>query len=415
MLSKQPIVVLGMPRSGLSAVSGALSQLGAYFGPESDFEPETSQSKTLTAFCNTCLRYYDLHPATTRPFPVNWRTVPESEVLIGELVRYLELTYEGHEIWGIQQPLACLIWPIFAAAFEALDLKPKIVLVVRHPGEIERSLSRSRQWALFGGFGNSIQRLSGVWLRYTFGALEAGPLTVLCFAKFLQEPSAHLQEIVGKVGGWSPTSGQWDNSRAEIRPGNLYGPRENPRFDFPSILTRVHRSLASAPPDLAALNELSAQFDQWSEMLAPPGLSGTQIGFAWNVGSQVQSVTEPFLPNGDWQKVRLSISAPPRTELHGLLYNRPCRVWIRRSVFRSAEAEVPAALAPGPGSDLFERNGMLLLHGAYEARQIRVVTPPGGGPYQLELELLLETGREIVNDAVKRVTMRYHQSVAGAR
>jgi hypothetical protein len=181
---------------------------------------------------------------------------------------------------------------------------------------------------------------------------------------------------------------------------------------YPSIVREVldlcHESRLDESKFLALLEE----FEIWLDMLAPPGLEGAHGWVAWNQGSNVQSTIVPLLPSGDWQTVRFEIPAPPKTELYGLLYDKPCRVWIRRSVFRYGSVETAAVIKPGPASHVVHADGLVRLAGAKEARQMRLVTPSGSGPYTLELEFLLESGPRIINETAARIADRLQKCTA---
>ena len=154
------------------------------------------------------------------------------------------------------------------------------------------------------------------------------------------------------------------------------------------------------------------EFRLWKSMLAPPGNPGTQVGFAWVERGIVQTAQAPFLPSGDWQTVRLKVPAPPHTLISGLLYARPCRVWLRRCRWHSRTGVQEARPVAGPGSHVTEAPGVTRLDGVYESQQLSLRTPSLPGPYELELEMLLEAGPQINVDAAARLAVRLQQCTA---
>jgi len=245
------------------------------------------------------------------------------------------------------------------------------------------------------------------------GSLEwarSRPLSIVPYAGFLEDSSRYLSDIVAKHGGISPSDNQWSEALASVRPGlRRQASRENDLANYPSLIGETLDYCTSSVHDERRHAALLAEFESWLEILEPPRLSGTRIGFAWTQGGEIYSVQEPYLPIGDWQTVRLQVAAPARTELHGLFYSKACRVWIRRCVFLHGSGETAAQLTPGPGSNLAQINGIQRLEGAYEARQISLSTPSGPGPFTLEIEFLLESGTQIVNDAASRISSRLHE------
>ena len=422
-LSERPIVVLGMQRSGTSAVSGALSRLGIYMGADEDFFPPDAniaggyfEQRALTTINHKCLAFYQMHATSLRPLPTSWKSYPQAKMLVEELRGFLVEKFRGRLLWGFKQPMASLLEPIYSAVFTELGLSPQYVVCVRNPIEIQAS---EADWKYQPG-GRQMAPLGahaiGAWLRYTLGALEAAgerPLTIIHYSSFLENPRPFLFDIVEKQGSSAPSEQQWSEALSCVRPDMR---RQNSSGkslgEYPSIVRETLAYCASSKFDATRQSALVKEFNGWLDMLEPPRLSGTRLGFAWKGGNAIQSVQEPFLPAGDWQTVRLEINAEPLTELNGLFYNKPCRVWIKRCVFIHEGGETAASIYSGPGSHLTSFEGTYRLEGAYEARQISLATPAAKGPYTLEIEFLLESGSQIINDSASRIAGRLHECAA---
>ena len=172
------------------------------------------------------------------------------------------------------------------------------------------------------------------------------------------------------------------------------------------------RDLASGARGDERIGVLAEEFEGWRAMLAPPGNPGTQVGFAWHEHGCAQVAQKPFLPSGDWQTVRVPIPAPAATEVFGLLYGRPCRVWIRRCEWSSGGGREPVKLRAGPGSVLRHEFGVVRLDGSVEPGQIHLRTPVSPGPYELEIEFLLEASPQITLESVNRLTGRLQECLA---
>lgn len=417
---ERPIVILGMQRSGTSAVAGSLAHLGVCLGSESDFFPADAnnsegyfEQRSMTAMCQKALSFYQMHAGASRCLPANWQAYPQADLLVKELGALLVRNFEDRPLWGFKQPLAGILYPLFRAVFEELGLRPQIVICVRNPLEIRESEagwvygSGIRQMAPLGS------RAVGIWLNSMIGALKlADPLqhSFAVYSRFIEDPRATLREIVANRRGWSPTSEQWSSSIASVQPKlkRIHAGEDS----LLPLADRLLRWCEDSNREKSTLEQIVCEFESWQAILAPEGLSGTRIGLAWHEGAEIKSAEQPFLPTGDWQRLRFEVIAPPRTILNGLLYNQPCRVWIRRCAFISRSGETPASIYPGPGSQLSELNGIRRLDGAYEPRQISLVTPDGAGPYLLELDILLESGLGIINDAAGRLSERLHRSEA---
>ena len=422
-IDHRPIVILGMQRSGTSAVAGSLARLGVYWGSDDDLFPKDAnnsegyfEQRSLTKFCHKCLAFYQMQASSVQPLPAKWKVYPQGALLERELGALIRNSFKDQAIWGFKQPLACLLAPIFQSVIDDLGLKPQYVVCVRNPLEIQAS---EAAWA----YGSGVRQMAplgtravGAWLNYTLGALRAvqhSPNTVVPFTKFVDDPDSYLRRIVSNRDGWSPTKGQWMDAMASIKQGLKHKVAPTDEFDhLPQLVKRLFEWCNGVTQIRSELQEMIEEFESWQAMLAPQALGGTKLGLAWRHRGDVQSVQEPFIPSGEWQSVKLTIDAPPRTPLNGLLYNQACRIWIRRMNFRSGSRESGVQLLPGPGSSLAELDGILRLEGAYEPRQINLITPDYRGPYELDLEFLLESGLEIANDAAGRICGRLQQCEA---
>jgi hypothetical protein len=415
-----------MPQSGASLVAGALSQLGVFFGAEAEFFTPSDddpggrlEQRRLNHFCWRCLSTFQMHTASIGSMPASWRSHPQAVALRAELKDILAKTIRGSRRWGIKLPLASLLTPIFKDVFEEIGASPHYVVCVRSPFGFGMSPIR---WAHDPG-SRPVPPLGdlamGVWLRHTLGALDAaeeGNLSVVPYEDFIDAPQNFLNLIVEHYPQWMPTKDQWSAAVGHVRAAH----RPDSEFSgeatgYPGLVAEtldLCRELGRGERDYRKLRSLIREFDMWRQMLAPPGNPGTQLGFAWTERGEVRVAQVPFLPSGDWQTVRLSITAPPDAEISGLFYGRPCRVWIRRCFWRSSQKQDRPRLIAGPGSQIVESGGLLRLDGSYEPKQVSLKTPHTRGPFELEFEFLLEAGPQISVEAARRLSDRLQQCAA---
>lgn len=422
-LDDKPIVILGMQRSGTSAVAGALTRLGVNMGPDDGFFPEDSNNsagyfelRALTTFSHKCLTFFQMSVASTQPLPEAWTNYPQARILIDELKALLKNHFSESPLWGFKQPIASIIWPIYAQALIELDLNPSFVICVRNPMEVMSSEANwvyapgGRQLAPFGA------KAIGVWMNYTFSALDAAKhadLTVVPYKDFISNPRHFLERIVNKSTAWKPSESAWETAVQSVNPALKHHQNGVDSLTNAPVLARKLLEYCEAKPeDSEALDNLTREWSVWQSMLAPQKLSGTRIGLAWRARGQIDSVQIPFLPSGDWQVIRFEFDAPPSTLMNGVLYNKACRIWIRRAEFLTPNGPTIAKLMAGPGSQINEINGIIRLDGAYETQQVNLVTPSQPGPYHLEWEILLEAGQQISQDTAARLADRLHQCAA---
>ena len=297
-----------------------------------------------------------------------------------------------------------------------LGLIPQFVICVRNPVEVMSSEGNwvyapgGRQLAPFG------TKAIGVWMNYTFSALDAArnkDRTIIPYKDFISNPRQFLEQIVDKRMTWKPSESDWDGVSQSVNPALKHHQHGiDSLAAAPDLARKLLEFCEELPADPRILDTLRQEWSMWQTMLAPQKHSGTRIGLAWKTRGQIDSVQIPFLPSGDWQVIRFEFDSPPSTLMNGVLYNKPCRIWIRRAEFLTPNGPVKAKLMAGPGSQLNEINGIVRLDGAYETQQVNVVTPSQPGPHRLEWEILLEAGPQISQDTATRLADRLHQCAA---
>ena len=146
--SRQALVVLGMHRSGTSAVAGCLQRLGVEFGPRlmpatADNERGYYEHIDVVNLHDRLLMALDRGWDSTTPWPAHWW---EDEARTGrfraELLALLERDYGSAPLWSIKDPRMCHLLPWWRPVWPLLDTVPIYLIVVRDPREVAASLAR---------------------------------------------------------------------------------------------------------------------------------------------------------------------------------------------------------------------------------------------------------------------------------
>src|SRR4051812_23402288 len=161
------LVVLGMHRSGTSAVTRLLNLAGAYFGPEGiGTDPNEENPKgfwerrDIPAIWDAVLHAggFDWwRVADFAPDAVPGQNRSEQTDAFRNVVFHLD----AHRPWVIKEPRLCLLLPILRPVLET----PVFVHVVRDPLEIAASLMARNGFPLEVGV--------ALWERYTVDALAS--------------------------------------------------------------------------------------------------------------------------------------------------------------------------------------------------------------------------------------------------
>lgn len=162
------IIVLGMHRSGTSALTGALAKMGVYVGDQDELTRTNWENRKgfferrdARQLCDALLHKSGADWWKISSFDAdnaNFDTVQSLRPAIRKLVA--RLNREGS--WALKEPRLCYLLPIFQSALT----DPIIIFVTRHPVEIAKSLRRRNGFRLQGGL--------ALWEAYTVSALRHG-------------------------------------------------------------------------------------------------------------------------------------------------------------------------------------------------------------------------------------------------
>jgi GT2 family glycosyltransferase/glycosyltransferase involved in cell wall biosynthesis len=189
------IVVLGMHRSGTSALAHLLHAAGADLGErvlpasagnelghwEDAFAVETNE-RLLSALGR---RWDDV-----RPLPAGWRdAVPAREAHAG-IVDYVRGTRLRHAAWALKDPRMCLFAPLWLDALRDAGARTCALLLARHPQEVAASLAARD--------GMAVASADLLWARYMLEAeraTRAVPRAVLTYEDLLASPADVLARV----------------------------------------------------------------------------------------------------------------------------------------------------------------------------------------------------------------------------
>lgn len=142
---RQALIVLGMHRSGTSAISGVLALLGAQ-APKS-LMPATLDNPKGYWESTAIMHFHDriLGSAGTRwndwdGFNADWADSAAGMDFNSDVSALLEAEYGAAPLILIKDPRMCRLFPLWSGALRELDIVPKVVIPVRHPQETVRSL-----------------------------------------------------------------------------------------------------------------------------------------------------------------------------------------------------------------------------------------------------------------------------------
>lgn len=139
------VIVIGMHRSGTSALARGLQMLGVYLGNNFlDIRPDNPtgywEDKNI----------YQLNERLLAALGLRWEEValiddtlwnkPQVEILRSEAVDYLRSQFVSHPLWGFKDPRTVRLLPFWQSALRRLDVDESYLVVIRNPRSVALSL-----------------------------------------------------------------------------------------------------------------------------------------------------------------------------------------------------------------------------------------------------------------------------------
>ena len=204
---RRAVFVLGMHRSGTSAVTRVLNLLGVELGQglmaaSPDNERGYWEHLAIVQEHHQLLEALGSSWDDVRALPPDWTKNPAAVGAAHRLRAIVEREFNATPLWGLKDPRLCRLLPLWLPLLRAMRITPHFVLVLRHPAEVAASLAkRDRK-------GSAAAAL--LWLRHMLEAERATrglPRTVVNFSALLENPqnwSAEFRRVAAECGlEWS--------------------------------------------------------------------------------------------------------------------------------------------------------------------------------------------------------------------
>jgi len=162
------VLVLGMHRSGTSALTRVLNLHGLALGPE--LMPAAADNPTgfwehggAVAIHERLLAALGMDWDDPRPLPEDWQSTPAAREALAAIGAVIDRDFAGHAAWAVKDPRLCRFVPLWRTAMQARGIDVGVVLVSRHPDEVAASLGAR------DGLPSGIAQL--LWARYLLDAI----------------------------------------------------------------------------------------------------------------------------------------------------------------------------------------------------------------------------------------------------
>jgi len=212
---KKCILILGMHRSGTSAITGVLKIMGIGLGAEM-MEPLPENPKgyfeNVTAYNINEKILHSLSSAWDDLLfqKIKWLKSDKLAKYQEKIVKMINSEFSKDKIFCIKDPRLCNLLPIWHDALTWVDIDLSCILVLRHPLEVAESL-RARE-------GFSIEKGVLLWIMYMFNAesySRALRRAVVLYDDVLKDAKIFTERVSSCLDTTFPKS--WSNVHQEIK------------------------------------------------------------------------------------------------------------------------------------------------------------------------------------------------------
>ena len=140
------LIVLGMHRSGTSALTGMLHHLGVALGE--NLMPATQDNPRGYWEHAEIVRVHERLMAALgwawddiRSLPIGFEHDEPAQVAARELLAIVNRDFAGVPLWGLKDPRLCRLMPLWVELFAAERVEPRYLLALRHPLDVAASLA----------------------------------------------------------------------------------------------------------------------------------------------------------------------------------------------------------------------------------------------------------------------------------
>ncbi len=240
------VLVVGMHRSGTSALAGLLSLMGAYpgadlIGPNSSNTKGHFEPRKIVAVNDALLEALGARAPESGDLPAGWLERPETRRARETLENIILDDYRGREIFVIKDPRLCLLLPLYREIFSGLGIDVRIVVIQRDMREVIRSLHERDGLPRGSGRAYYAKHISAI--ERNLAGLESVTVT---FDQLTETPRVVIEKIRAFIPGL-PADDSRDMERQAghfIEPGLRHHRVRSARSFLPRMIARGVRRIS---------------------------------------------------------------------------------------------------------------------------------------------------------------------------
>ena len=243
------IVVLGMHRSGTSAVTRALSVLGVALGDSllpavaGDNDKGYWEDRDLNQVNIALLAALERDWDDLRPLSPSELAGQRVNEIHGRAIGLLRGKLRRMPLFGMKDPRICRLLPFWQSVFAEIGVPPRYVLCLRNPLSVADSLARRGT--------TSPTKSHYLWLEHMIPALIGtvdAPLVVVDYDRLIESPASQIKRLAAALG----LSGRLD----EVRLGQYCTDFLDDTLRHSQHLDKDLCNISGLPPEVLPLYEL---------------------------------------------------------------------------------------------------------------------------------------------------------------
>ncbi|MBC7005806.1 glycosyltransferase [Photobacterium sp. BZF1] len=200
MSQKQVVVVIGMHRSGTSAITKGLEALGIslseeVLGAKEDNQKGFWEDIKVLEINESLLALQESSWDDNRLGLAPLVESVEYKALFAEAVALVEERVVQREVWGVKDPRTSVLESFWTHVFETAGVEAKYLVCMRNPLDVAKSLTSRNQMDRYYGL--------SLWVKYTVSALkfaQNNPCALVHFEDIMSETSASMESVAKVLG-----------------------------------------------------------------------------------------------------------------------------------------------------------------------------------------------------------------------
>lgn len=229
------VLVVGMHRSGTSALAGVLSKLGIPLGsrllePGEDNPRGYWEHRDVVAVHERLLQAIGSRWDDVRALPSDWLSGQAGARAAASLQDIITRDFSDQSVWAIKDPRLCRFLPLWLKVLGEMKITPVVLFIAREPAEVSASIEARDHW--MSPLGEML------WLRNVTDAIVASThlaREAILFDDLLSQPEEVVRRALSRMRITVPAS-----------PPKL---AEDAVAGFVDKSIRHHRRDAKAAPD----------------------------------------------------------------------------------------------------------------------------------------------------------------------